>query len=70
MLMNPKFLIKASYLLFIGFGAFHLTRLGLALVTGVFLARFGKPGLVRETSKIHTNNYFMIPYIWGRKFVH
>lgn len=70
MLMNPKFLVKASYLLFIAFGAFHLTRLGLALITGVFLARFGKPGLVRETSKIHTNNYLMVPYIWGRKFLH
>jgi hypothetical protein len=70
MLMNPKFLVKTSYLLFIAFGAFHLTRLGLALVTGIFMARFGKPGLVRETSKIHTSNYLMIPYIWGRKFIH
>ena len=70
MLMNPKFLVKASYLLFIAFGAFHVTRLGLALITSVALARFGKPGLVRETSKIHTSNYFLIPFIWGRKFFH
>jgi hypothetical protein len=63
MLMNPKFLAKASYLLFIGFGAFHLTRILLAMVTGLILARFGKPVLVRETSKLHTKNYFAIPYL-------
>lgn len=58
MLMNPKFLGKAAYLAFIGFGAFHLTKLTLALMTGLIMARFGKPQLVRETSKIYTNNYF------------
>ena len=68
--MNPKFLVKATYLLFIAFGAFHVTRLGLALITGVFLARFGKPGLVRETSKLHTRNYLMVPYLYSKKFIH
>jgi len=43
MLMNPKFISKAAYLLFIGFGAFHLTRLALAMLTGLVMARFGKP---------------------------
>ena len=70
MLMNPKFLVKASYLLFIAFGAFHLTRLGLALITGLMLARFGKPNLVRETSKLHTSNYLMIPYLQAKKMIH
>lgn len=68
--MNPKFMVKASYLLFIAFGLFHVTRLGLALLTGVFLARFGKPGLVRETSKLHTSNYLLIPWLYGKKFLH
>lgn len=68
--MNPKFLVKTSYLLFIAFGAFHVTRLGLALITSFALARFGKPGLVRETSKLHTNNYLMIPYLLAKKFYH
>jgi len=65
--MNPKFLVRASYLLLIGFGAFHLTRITLALFTGLILARFGKPQLVRETSKLHTKNYFMIPFLYARK---
>jgi hypothetical protein len=69
MFMNPKFLGKAAYLLLIGFGTFHFTRLAVALGTTMILARFGKPTLVRETSKIHTRNYFMIPFIYVRKFL-
>lgn len=69
MFMNPKFLGKAAYLLLIGFGAFHFSRLAIALTTTMILARFGKPQLVRETSKIHTRNYFMIPYLYLKKFV-
>jgi hypothetical protein len=70
MLMNPKFLGKAAYLLFIGFGAFHLTRITLAMMTGLVMARFGKPQLVRETSKIHSNNFLALPYMYARKFIH
>ena len=62
MLMNPKFIIKAAYLLFLGFGAFHLTRLGVAMFSGMFLSRFGRPSLVRDTSKIHSRNIFALPY--------
>jgi len=51
------------------FGAFHITKLGVALATSHMLGRFGKPQLVRETSKIHTSNYLMIPWMYGRKFV-
>ena len=70
MLMNPKFLAKAAYLLLLGFGAFHLTRLGVALFSSMFLARFGKPVLVRDTSKLHTSNIFTIPYYYTKKFIH
>lgn len=68
--MNPRTLSKATYMLFIGFAAFHLTRLTIAMMTGVILARFGKPVLVRETSKIHTNNYLALPWLLARKFMH
>jgi ATPase family AAA domain-containing protein 3A/B len=70
MLMNPKFLAKASYLLFIGFGAFHLTRLVLALGTGLIMSRFGKPQLVRETSKLHSNNPVTLPLMYLKKQFH
>jgi ATPase family AAA domain-containing protein 3A/B len=70
MLMNPKFLAKASYLLVIGFGAFHLTRLIVAVITGGIMARFGKPQLVRETSKLHTSNYLALPFLYMRKVLH
>ena len=70
MLMNPKFLMKAAYMLFLGFGAFHLTRLGVALFSSLFLARFGKPSLVRDTSKLYTANPISVPYYYGKKFIH
>lgn len=70
MLMNPKFLAKAAYLFIIGFSAFHATRIVVAMFTGLILARFGKPTLVRETSKLHTANYFAIPYLYTRKLIH
>lgn len=68
--MNPKFLSKAAYLCFIGFGAFHLTRLAIAMVSTLVMGRFGKPQLVRETSKIHSSNPFTLPFAYGRKFLH
>ena len=70
MMMNPKFLTKTAWLLFIGFGAFHLTKLTLGIMTGLVLARFGKPQLVRETSKLYSNNIFTLPYQYGKKFLH
>lgn len=33
----------------------------------VLLGRFGKPQLVKETSKIYTNNYITIPFLQMRK---
>lgn len=70
MLMNPKFLAKASYLLIIGFGAFHFTRLLIAVISTTISGRFGKPQLVRETSKLHSNNYLTLPYHYFRKVLH
>jgi len=31
------------------------------------MARFGKPKLVRETSKLHSNNYLTLPFMWMQK---
>ncbi len=70
MMMNPKFLTKTAWMLFIGFGCYHLTRLSLAIFTSLIMARFGKPQLVRETSKLYSNNIFTLPYHYTRKFVH
>jgi hypothetical protein len=33
------------------------------------MARFGRPSLVRETSKISTGNYFALPWLYSRKYV-
>jgi len=69
MMSNPKFLYNSAYMALLIFGAFHLTKLSVALITSTMLGRFGKPQLVRETSKIYTSNYAMIPWMWTRKFV-
>jgi len=50
------------------FGAFHFSKVFITTATARVLGRFGKPVLVRETSKIHTSNPFLIPFIYGRKF--
>jgi ATPase family AAA domain-containing protein 3A/B len=70
MLMNPKFLTKTAWLLLISFGAFHFTKLALSLMTGLVLSRFGKPQLVRETSKLYSNNLLTLPYHMTKKFLH
>ena len=70
MFSNPKFMVKTAYMLFLGFGAFHLTRFGVAVMSGIIMARFGKPGLVRETSKLHTSNVFTLPMMFTKKLIH
>jgi hypothetical protein len=42
-LMNPKFLVKATYFGFAMFGAYHITKLFVGVFTGLLLARLGKP---------------------------
>lgn len=69
MFNNPKFLMKAAYMSVVMFGAFHLTKLSLAIVGQKVISRMGKPQLVRETSKLHSNNYLTLPYAWARKKV-
>ena len=69
MLMNPKFLVKSAYFMLIAFGAFHFTKLFMSVFGAVVLSRINKPQLVRETSKLHTNNLFMLPFMYGKKFV-
>ena len=67
--MNPKFLGRATYLLFVGFATFHITKLTIALLTSFILSRFGKPQLIRETSKIYNSNIFAVPYMQMKKFM-
>jgi hypothetical protein len=52
----------------ITYGAFTMTRLSFTLAAKEIFSRFGKPSLVRETSKPFTHNYFMLPWLYMRKF--
>jgi ATPase family AAA domain-containing protein 3A/B len=66
---NPKTMYNSVYFAAMMFGAFHLTRLSVTLLQRSLLGRFGKPQLVRETSKIHTSNYALVPWMYAKKFV-
>ena len=61
--------MKAAYTSLLVFGAFHGTRLSIALIGQSIVGRFGKPSLVRETSKLHSNNYLLLPFAYARKQV-
>ncbi len=65
-LSSPTYMIKVAYMSALMFGAYQATRLAAAAV----MARFGKPQLVRQTSKISTNNIFMVPYMLMRRSLH
>ena len=65
---NPKTMKNLLYYSVLLFGAFHFTRMGLNFASVRMLSAFGKPNLVRETSKIHTRNPMAIPFLWTRRF--
>jgi hypothetical protein len=65
---NPKAVAKAAYFFFVVFGTFQLTRLLSSVAISRLLSSYSKPNLVKETSKIHTRNYALIPFIMARKF--
>ena len=67
---NPKYLYKLAYLTLFLFGSIQIMRISLGLITATFLKRYGKPELVRQTSKIHTSNPFSVPFLKLRRFYH
>ena len=70
LLTNPKFLAKALYMVILGFSAFYFSRIVISMGAAFFMSKFGKPQLVRETSKIYTKNFFAIPWLFVRRMVH
>jgi len=68
-LNNPKLIMKAAYMSLLIFGAFHFTRLGVNITGKVLMSNFGKPSLIRETSKIHSRTFVNLPYLYMRRAV-
>ena len=64
---NPKLVAKVGYLSLAIFSAYYGTRMGFQYMGMRLMARFGKPELVRETSKLHSNNYVALPFYWMQK---
>jgi ATPase family AAA domain-containing protein 3A/B len=65
---NPKFLVKTAYLSLMVFSAYYGTRMAFGVLGQRLMARFGKPQLIRETSKLYTNNVISLPFMYLRKF--
>jgi ATPase family AAA domain-containing protein 3A/B len=65
-LQNPKMLFQVAIFgvaLYFGVAA---TRSSFAVMTTFLLNKFGKPKLVRETSKIVSNNVFKLPFTYAK----
>lgn len=67
---NPGNFFKLLYYGSAGYATYHVLRIVMMGMSRSVMGRFGKPQLVRETSKLHTNNYLTIPYLQMRKFYH
>ena len=66
---NPKLVAKVAYTSFAIFTAYFGTRFAFRYLGMRLMARFGKPELVRETSKLYSNNYLSLPFLWMQKRV-
>ena len=64
---NPKLVAKVAYSSLAVFSAFFGTRFAFQYMGMRMMARFGKPSLVRETSKLYSNNYVSLPFYWMQK---
>jgi len=66
---NPKLVAKVAYTSLAVFSAFFGTRFAFNYLGMRMMARFGKPTLIRETSKLYSTNYVTLPFMWMRKRV-
>ena len=64
---NPKLVAKVAYSSMAIFMAFFGTRFAFQFLGMRLMARFGKPQLIRETSKLYSNNYVTLPFLWAQK---
>lgn len=66
---NPAFMFKLFYYGIGIYGAFRITKTSINVAFNTFMGKFGRPSLVRETSKLSTGNFFKLPYLYTKKFV-
>jgi hypothetical protein len=68
-LSNPSFMFKLFYYGVATYGAFRVTKTSINVMFNTFMGKFGRPSLVRETSKISTGNFLKLPYLYTKKWV-
>jgi ATPase family AAA domain-containing protein 3A/B len=67
---SPKYIFKTAYLSAMMFGAYQFTKVAATMVGAGFMTRFGRPNLVRQTSKIYTTNLFAVPWLLMKRTFH
>lgn len=65
-LISGGYMFNVAFMATMLFGSYQVTKLAAASV----MARFGRPQLVRQTSKISTNNVFLLPWVLMRRTMH
>lgn len=67
---SPKYIFKTAYLSALMFGGYQFTKVAATMIGTGFMARFGRPSLVRQTSKLYTTNIFALPWLLMKRSVH
>lgn len=67
---SPKYIFKTAYLSAMLFGGYQFTKVAATMIGTGFMTRFGRPSLVRQTSKIYTTNIFAVPWLIMKRSFH
>ncbi len=65
---SPKLMTKAATFIAGSFAAMMLARAGINIMSAAVLARFGRPVLVKETSRISTDRLIRLPFLLLQRF--
>ena len=64
---NPKLMTKTATFIAACFATIFAARAGINVMTAAIMARFGRPILVRETSKISSDRLLKLPWLLTRR---
>lgn len=64
---SPKLMTKTATFIAGSITAILLARAGINIMSAAMLSRFGKPVLIKETSKISTDKLLKLPFLLGQR---
>jgi len=66
---SPKLMTKTATFIAGSFAAIMLARAGINIMSAAILAKFGKPTLVKETSRISTDKLLKLPFLLMQRMI-